>query len=151
MLPGALARHTQIFVFPWGICPRIPVFKRADFYINSFLETTTAFFFFFPARELIVNCLKISLEKLRGESNVSSWQLYCSSLGAVWPPLFRAGSLGDGGNLRGEPRDLRSQSSSDIEIQSKGKSYTVPMATRRTIFSSSFSTATLTSEIQPYT
>lgn len=65
-----------------------------------------AIFIFFSPKEFIVNCLKISLEKLREESNISFWQLYYSTLCTVWPPLFLAGSLGDGGNLLYRPIDL---------------------------------------------
>lgn len=113
MLPRALAWNIQIFVFPWGICPRIPVFKRAVFLYQQFLEATVVRFgfvlllwFFFSPKELIVNCLKISLEKLRGESNVSFWQLYYSTVCTLWPPLFLAGSLVVGENLFYGPRDL---------------------------------------------
>lgn len=44
-LPGTLARHSRIFPFPQGICPRIPAFKRADFFFSfyqEFLEATMA-------------------------------------------------------------------------------------------------------------
>lgn len=105
-LPRALAWHSQIFVFPWGIYPRTTAFKRADFLDQQFLEATLAhfglclvgglFLLFFSPKELIVNCLKISLERLRGESNGSFWQLYYSSVCALWPHCSWLGHWGWG-------------------------------------------------------
>lgn len=125
---------SRFLSFPGAFIPEYQSLKGLIF-ISTVLRSHNGFFFFLSTKELIVNGLKISLEKLRGESNVSFWQLYYSTLCTVWPPLFLAGSLGDEGNLLYRPRDLLELLSSSEAFSykaTKENSYTFHLVTKRT-------------------